>query len=145
MRYYCKNCKSEFTPGNEKLSLPPVNNPSVHCPFCKKTDCEFGIIPDGIFEEISAERRRQDEKFGEQNYPMVQKNFNFDIQNCLLKKIRLENKINGERGKGCWFDILFEKMLEAFVETEPEKQREEMVQVAAVAVAIIEYLDRRIV
>ena len=46
MKYYCKNCKSEFTPGNEKLSLPPVNNPSVHCPFCEKKDCEFEIIPD---------------------------------------------------------------------------------------------------
>jgi hypothetical protein len=98
-----------------------------------------------IFSKISAERRRQDEEFGEQNWPMVQENFNYDLQNCLLKKVRLENKLAGERGKGCWFDILFEKMLEAFVETEPEKQREEMVQVAAVAVQIIEYLDRRIV
>jgi len=46
MKYYCKNCKSEFTPGNEKLSLPPVNKPWVHCPFCEKADCEFEIIPD---------------------------------------------------------------------------------------------------
>jgi hypothetical protein len=37
-----------------------------------------------------------------------------------------------------------EEVLEAFLETSPEKQREEMIQVAAVAVAIIERLDRQI-
>jgi hypothetical protein len=36
-----------------------------------------------------------------------------------------------------------EEVCETFLETEPEKQREEMIQVAAVAVQIIEYLDRR--
>ena len=36
-----------------------------------------------------------------------------------------------------------EEVYEVFVETEPEKQREEMIQVAAVAVQIIECLDRR--
>jgi hypothetical protein len=36
-----------------------------------------------------------------------------------------------------------EEVCEAFAETEPEKQREEMVQVAAVAVQIIECLDRQ--
>jgi hypothetical protein len=35
-----------------------------------------------------------------------------------------------------------EEVYEAFAETEPENQREEMIQVAAVAVQIIEYLDR---
>jgi hypothetical protein len=43
-----------------------------------------------------------------------------------------------------WFYILDEEICEAFSETDPKKQREEMVQVAAVAVAIIDYLDRRI-
>ncbi|MDR0731531.1 MAG: hypothetical protein LBF63_07675 [Treponema sp.] len=43
----------------------------------------------------------------------------------------------------CWSNILMEEVCEAFAETEPEKQREEMVQVAAVAVQIIECLDRQ--
>jgi len=46
MRYYCKNCGSEFIPGKKELVLPPVNEPSIHCPFCVKVDYEFGIIPD---------------------------------------------------------------------------------------------------
>jgi NTP pyrophosphatase (non-canonical NTP hydrolase) len=36
-----------------------------------------------------------------------------------------------------------EEVFEAFAKNEPEKQREEMVQVATLAVQIIEYLDRR--
>jgi hypothetical protein len=42
-----------------------------------------------------------------------------------------------------WSDILEEEVWEAFSETEPEKQREEMIHVATVAVQIIECLDRR--
>jgi hypothetical protein len=45
--------------------------------------------------------------------------------------------------ENCWFNILMEEVCEAFAETEPEKQRAEMIQVAAVAVQIIECLDRR--
>jgi len=46
MKYYCKNCGSEFKPGSGNLSMPPVDKPWVHCPFCEKKDVEFGIIPD---------------------------------------------------------------------------------------------------
>ena len=44
-RYYCKNCGSEFKPGRDDLKLPPVDEPTVHCPFCEKTNAKFGIIP----------------------------------------------------------------------------------------------------
>ncbi len=37
---------------------------------------------------------------------------------------------------------MIEEVCEAFLETEPKKQCEEMIQVAAVFVQIIEYLDR---
>jgi SpoVK/Ycf46/Vps4 family AAA+-type ATPase len=46
-------------------------------------------------------------------------------------------------GEISWSNILMEEVYEAFAETGPEKQREELVQVAAVAVEIIEYLDRK--
>jgi hypothetical protein len=48
-----------------------------------------------------------------------------------------------DEGRATWAHILLEEVFEAFTETAPAKQREEMVQVAAVAVAIIEYLDRK--
>ena len=99
-----------------------------------------------IFEEILAERKRQDEKWGEQNHPMLEKELvdvkghvvpSKDILLCQLRHCQLRNSCKPNR-----FDILFEEICEAFIETDPAKQREEMIQVAAVAVCIIEYLDR---
>jgi len=56
MKYYCKNCKSEFKPGGIGLSLPPVNDPSVHCPFCMEKNAEFGIMPEEKKKDGSCEK-----------------------------------------------------------------------------------------
>ena len=40
-----------------------------------------------------------------------------------------------------WTDILLEEVFEALAETDPARLREELVQVAAVALAIVEDLD----
>jgi len=103
---------------------------------------------DKIFDEIRAERRRQDEKFGEQNHPMLGKQLKFPEMGPYPSELILVNQLELtkeriEAGVHGWLDVLIEEICEAFLETEPEKQREEMVQVAAVAVSIIEYLDRR--
>jgi hypothetical protein len=93
-----------------------------------------------IFLEISRERKRQDEKWGEQNHPML------DISRTIegMREKRNEyQKVNNNGVYISWFNILMEEVYEAFSDTEPEKQREEMIQVAAVAVQIIECLDRR--
>jgi len=97
-----------------------------------------------IFTEICAERKRQNEKWGEQNPPMLYAGFDYARCKTNLEIIRNENDLARGKDNGCWYNILAEEFLEAFLETEPEKQREELVQVAAVAVQIIEYLDRRI-
>jgi hypothetical protein len=92
-----------------------------------------------IFDEIIAERKRQIEKYGEKNYRMT------DHLPEVLEEFAEEFKLHN---KGCpedketWFEILLEEVYEAFAETDPIRQREEMIQVAAVAVQIIEYLDR---
>jgi hypothetical protein len=99
-----------------------------------------------IFEEILAERKRQDQKWGEQNHPiMPSSNLHwFPTAECLESTLKgCRKRLKEDEGENkSWFDILHEEVLEAFLEEEPEKQREEMVQAAAVAVAIIEYLDR---
>ena len=94
---------------------------------------------DKIFEEIRAERIRQHEKWGEQNWPMVPDNFGYFDTKVALGLIR---RHNDKAGKKDWYSILAEEFLEAFVETDPKREREEMIHVAAVAVQIIQCLDR---
>jgi len=105
---------------------------------------------DSIFEEIRAERKRRNEKWGEQNHPMLGKYLTagkgrseIKFPSKTLIKNQLENCCHRLMYDKNWFDILLEEVCGAFLETEPERQREEMIQVAAVAVNIIECLDRR--
>jgi len=95
-----------------------------------------------IFEEIKAERKRQDEKFGEQNHSL--RNKFFDCGHCKGKE-NFYRKINKKEDfRFSWLTVLLEEVYEAFSTKNMQKQREEMIQVAAVTVAIIECLDRRI-
>jgi len=98
-----------------------------------------GII-NNIFEEIRAERKRQDEKWGEQNLPML--NVPLTVK-AMKEKSESYKAFNDSTNGDSWFAVLIEEVYEAFAETEPEKQREELIQVAAVAVQIIEYLERK--
>jgi hypothetical protein len=102
-----------------------------------------------IFTEVLKERINQDREWGEQNHPMIGTSigsiFKAPIPDNAVLRASLKNfkHRNSTSNKG-WFDILLEEVCEAFIEPAPEKQREEMIQVAAVAIAIIEYLDRKI-
>lgn len=95
-----------------------------------------------IFEEIKAERKWQDEKFGEQNYSMNTRFF--DCGFCKTKEKFYKEINKKEDFRFSWITVLLEEVYEAFSVKKPEKQREEMIQVAAVAVAIIECLDRKL-
>jgi hypothetical protein len=95
-----------------------------------------------IFAAINKERERQDDKFGKQNHPMLGTFVGICPSEAALKdelKLRRDRIKHGHTG---WFDILMEEVCEAFLARKLKNAREEMVQVAAVAVAIIEYLDR---
>jgi hypothetical protein len=112
---------------------------------CKYADkrspdlCGYYLLRSDALKEIMRECERQDDKWGKQNHRML-----FDLHTFIdewLETFREDN--NNPVYKKTWFSILMEEVCEAFAETEPEKQREEMVQVAAVAVQIIECLDRK--
>ncbi|GHV91623.1 hypothetical protein AGMMS50268_21260 [Spirochaetia bacterium] len=99
-----------------------------------------------VLRDVETERIRQIEKWGEQNWPMAPKKIGMngtptaEYYGWQADRFRAFNNRTKDK---TWHDILCEEVAEVFAETEPEKQREEMVQVAAVAVQIIEYLDRK--
>jgi hypothetical protein len=105
-----------------------------------------------IFTEVLKERINQNDKWGKQNHPMrglgddniIKRGTILYPEDSTLKNTLSTFRYRNETKKAGWLDILQEEICEAFLEVEPEKQREEMIRVAAVAVAIVEYLDRKI-
>ncbi|MFE5699953.1 hypothetical protein [Rhodococcus koreensis] len=95
-------------------------------------------VPLKILNEIRAERARQDAKWGEQNHadgtgPGYQKHAHAARRRC---------KAAAEFGLVSFKDILDEEVNEAYAEDDPARLRAELIQVAAVAVAWVEKLDR---
>ena len=93
-----------------------------------------------IFSEINRECQTQDDKKGEHNYRMCRPT---GIEAFRAKGVLLAMVFKRNPGGITWSDILEKKVCDAFTETGSTKQREGMIQVAAVAVQIIEHLNRR--
>lgn len=101
-----------------------------------------------ILEEIQTERKRQDDKWGEQNHPALHPKaaHNLVSERSLIATICREkcDKLFSQ-DEGDWYLILQEEVAEAFEQAAlgNEKEfREELIQTAAVVVAMIECLDR---
>ncbi len=92
-----------------------------------------------ILAEVSDERERQVAKWGEQNHP---DGTGRDGDAEMARLDRAKCKANGP-DEDNFRDILQEEVSEAFAETHPKALRNELVQVAAVAVQWIEAIDRR--
>lgn len=100
-----------------------------------------------VLREVLAERRQQDTKFGEQNHPDgtgPEHVWAFTgpaayVADCA----RTECQRLFKEGYGTWLAVLREELAEAFAESDPVKLRDELVQVAAVAVNWVESIDRR--
>lgn len=100
-----------------------------------------------VLSQVAEERRRQDEKWGPQDHPLVGGPFpearrsQWARQADFWKKANDARVISGQTG----FDgILLEEVYEALCEEEYDKARAELVQVAAVAVGMIEAIDRKV-
>lgn len=93
-----------------------------------------------IAREIDEERARQDTKFGEQNHP----DGTGSLEQRKVADLARDwcNDAFGS-GYGTWSDVLAEEVAEANAERDPVKLRAELLQVAAVAVAWIQAIDRR--
>lgn len=92
-----------------------------------------------VLMDVAWERSAQNEKWGEQNWP--DGTDPWFSNNADIYKMR--NEVNARYGAENWLNILEEEVYEAAAETDVERLRKELVQVAAVAVAWIEAIDRR--
>lgn len=108
---------------------------------------------DGVLEEVSRERERQDGKWGEQNHPdlyLGDRSYSYYQDAADYWKLKNAERVAAENAKGvpsdrnaAWDGVLLEEVFEALAESDPAKRRAELVQVAAVAVNMIEAIDRR--
>lgn len=91
--------------------------------------------------EVAAECQRQVELWGEQNHP---DGTALDGDNERADDVKRLNDMFVSTGHLTWRDILWEEVREAFAESDRDRLREELVQVAAVAVSWVNALDRRV-
>jgi hypothetical protein len=91
-----------------------------------------------VLAEVRIERAAQDLKWGEQNHPF------FGDEQWHLLVVDLEAAARQELERSpTYAAILLEEVCEAMREPNADRLREELIQVAAVAVAAVEALDRR--
>jgi hypothetical protein len=96
---------------------------------------------------VSHERRLQDQKFGkpeDESRKRIQDGTGGKEADMVLDILRHDFAKKLVADKVTWADILREEVAEVFVETDPKLLRQELVQVAAVAVLWIEMIDRRL-
>jgi hypothetical protein len=97
---------------------------------------------DRVLDEVYTERVTQNTKWGEQNHP---DGTGGPSRVADADGMRQWTNMQAAEKTLAWIDILEEEVAEALAETDPAKLRAELVQVAAVAAAWIEAIDRRAV
>lgn len=93
-----------------------------------------------ILSEVLGERASQNVKWGTQDHP---DGTGSDTHVAQSRRMRDECDRAFRQGRGMWRHILAEEVAEAIACDNPADLREELIQVAAVAVAWIEAIDRR--
>lgn len=102
------------------------------------------IATEDVLDDVMSERLRQIQKWGRQSLV----SWTGPERNCanLGKNADIATRIqtfNDTYGQPYWSHVLLEEVYEALSETDPEKLREELVQVAAVAVSWCEDIDQQ--
>jgi hypothetical protein len=126
MKKYCANCISFNVCKYAEKRAPDM--------------CRDYLFRSNPIREIMKEHERQNEKWGEQNHPMLDVPFTHD---GMRSQAGAYKKINDSGSNPSWFAILMEEIYETFAETGPEKQYKEIIQVAAVSAQIAKSLKRK--
>lgn len=93
----------------------------------------------GVVDDVLRERHAQDVKWGVQSHP----DGTGPQYAGHAEGARTECDREHRAGHGTWRHILMEEVWEAMAEDDPQRLRAELVQVAAVATAWVEAIDRR--
>lgn len=93
-----------------------------------------------VIQEIVIERDRQNARWGVQNHP---DGTGHEAYGMTLASAREVCDDAARAGTVTWDLILMEEVYEAVAEEDPVRLRAELIQVAAVAVAWVEAIDRR--
>ncbi|MEV0390329.1 hypothetical protein [Nonomuraea sp. NPDC050643] len=93
-----------------------------------------------VLADVAAERVAQDVRWGMQVLPDGTGGAELVAESGVA---RLKTDTAAEDGALTWRHILAEEVLEAFAESDPDRLRAELIQVAAVAVKWTQSLDRR--
>lgn len=93
-----------------------------------------------VLGEVLQERANQTARWGEQNHPDGTGGSEFRER---AGAMRVLCEVAAAEGVLTWADIFEEEVAEALAEYDDDRLREELVQVAAVAVAWVEAIDRR--
>lgn len=92
-----------------------------------------------VLGEVGLERTKQDQRWGEQNHPdgtgEVYAHLSVFYRSVCDRKTALREV--------SWKDIFLEEVYEAVSESDEDRLRHELIQVAAVAVEWVESIDRR--
>ena len=99
----------------------------------------MGVL--SVLRDVRVERAKQDQKWGEQNHP---DGTGGNLHRYLADTARRDCEEAFAQGRGTWRDVLDEEIAEAYAEENPDALRAELIQVAAVAVAWVESIDRRL-
>ncbi len=107
-------------------------------------------LTEAVLTEVMHERRRQHKKWGEQNHPsgtgpdveIVVSEGHRQPAWIADKNAKVYTDVAAKDGTLTWRHILLEEVFEALAEDDPAALRTELQQVAAVAVAWMECLDR---
>lgn len=103
----------------------------------------------GVLAEVADERARQDERWGEQNHPdgTGPENWWPGIFRLPMSKAasiaKQQVDFDAKNDRVTYAEIFLEEVFEGLCEANPTRLREELIQVAAVAVAWVEAIDRR--
>lgn len=101
-----------------------------------------------VYQEVKIERERQDKKFGESNHPSINESIPRKFRNQFYgipteEESRDKCESNHLNKSVTWADILIEEVAEVVNAKDERDRREELIQVAAVALAWVESIDRK--